>query len=189
MSKIEKNRIQEIKQLHSEIAGYTKITLDKAIRIGELLTAQKAELKHGKFMSWIKDNLPFSDRTARDYMKIFVNREKLKMASVANLTAAYRFLMEGWYIPSPLPPPGKDKPDINCFLKDCIERQITTNAVLKEILENSQYCNEEDLREFFSILNRTIELIKIYKSYFSASDNTRKKDNLILVGDGRLFKD
>jgi hypothetical protein len=59
---------QEIVKLHNEIIDALKMTLRKAIRIGELLTEQKQSLKHGEFAPWIKDNLPFTDRTAQMYM-------------------------------------------------------------------------------------------------------------------------
>lgn len=65
---------------------------DKAIRIGELLFEQKEKLKHGEFIPWTKINLPFSDRTARNYMKLFENQEQLKMESVSNLNSAYKLL-------------------------------------------------------------------------------------------------
>ena len=57
---IEKRRIDEIGQLHNEIIGHLKTSLEKAIRIGELLSEQKDSLKHGEFIPWIKDNLPFA---------------------------------------------------------------------------------------------------------------------------------
>jgi len=37
---LEQSRVAEIVKLHAEIGGYLRMTLDKAIRIGKLLTAQ-----------------------------------------------------------------------------------------------------------------------------------------------------
>ena len=62
---MEKFRIDEIAKLHDEIYGAFKTTLEKAIRIGELLTEQKQNLKHGEFTSWVENNLPFTERTAQ----------------------------------------------------------------------------------------------------------------------------
>ncbi len=55
MKDLEKSRISEISQLHSEIAGYIKVTLEKAIRIGELLAEQKAGMDHGTWLPWMED--------------------------------------------------------------------------------------------------------------------------------------
>jgi hypothetical protein len=66
------------------------MSLEKAIRIGELLTGQKDTLKHGEWLSWIKANLPFSYKTAERYMSCYNKREKLDR--VSNLTHAYSLL-------------------------------------------------------------------------------------------------
>jgi hypothetical protein len=91
-NEIEKSRVAEIVKLHAEIGGYLRMTLDKAIRIGELLTEQKTGLKHGAWLPWIESNLPFSERTAQDYMRFYDRREELKSASVADLRAARKLL-------------------------------------------------------------------------------------------------
>ena len=91
---LEKNRVEEITILHNDIAGHLRQSLDKAIRIGELLKEQKDNLKHGDFMKWVSDNLPFTDRTARNYMRLFENRDKLKTETVSTLTTAYKMLNE-----------------------------------------------------------------------------------------------
>lgn len=98
MLDIGKTRIDEIKTLHLEIMGHLKMSLEKAIKIGQLLTEQKTELKHGEFTPWMKDNLPFTERTARNYMKLFQEKHRLKTETVSDLTSAYRLLSE----PKPL---------------------------------------------------------------------------------------
>ena len=84
--------VNEIKTLHDEIAGHFKQSLEKAIRIGQLLSEQKAELPHGKFTGWINSNLPFTDRTARNYMRLYSNQDKLKTETVSDLTEGYMLL-------------------------------------------------------------------------------------------------
>ena len=101
MNKIEKNRTEEIKDLHERFIETFKKTLDYGIRIGELLMQQKSDLKHGQFGSWIEKNLPFTDRTARNYMRLYRKRDALKTETVSDLTSAYRLLtapkpLEGW---------------------------------------------------------------------------------------------
>lgn len=66
--------------------------LPMAIRIGELLHEQKEALPHGQFTPWIEAHLPFSPRTARNYMRVFEHRERLKTESVSVLTDAYHLL-------------------------------------------------------------------------------------------------
>ncbi len=94
MKALEKSRVAEITLLHSEIGGYIKITIDKAIRAGELLTEQKAELAHGEWLPWIDKNLSFSESTALRYMKVWANRDRIKSVSVTDLTEAYKLLEE-----------------------------------------------------------------------------------------------
>jgi len=50
MKEIALNRAEEISKLHNEIHGHLRMSLQKAIRIGKLLTEQKAGLKHGEFI-------------------------------------------------------------------------------------------------------------------------------------------
>ena len=95
MNEIIKSQIDEIIELHNEMAGLMNVALKKAMRVGELLTRQKEALKHGDFMPWIKANLPFTDRTARRYMQVYEGRELIaKTDSVSDLKAACRLLTE-----------------------------------------------------------------------------------------------
>lgn len=90
----DKSRIEEIYSLHKEIVGNLKSALENAVRIGELLTEQKKILAHGKFMEWVKANLPFNHRTADRYMSVYRHRDELKMDNVTNLSNAYGFLKQ-----------------------------------------------------------------------------------------------
>jgi hypothetical protein len=60
--------------------------------MGHLLSEQKAGLKHGEFIPWVKANLPFAERTARNYMRCHRERDRLKTATVADLKSVYRLL-------------------------------------------------------------------------------------------------
>ena len=92
MANIEKDRMSEITELHNEIEDHLRSSLEKAIRIGELLTDQKTTLEHGEFTPWIKVSLPFTDRTARNYMKLYRERDRLKTEAVSDLKSAYKLL-------------------------------------------------------------------------------------------------
>ena len=89
---IETSRAAEIRRLHEEIGGALRLSVEKAIRIGELLTEQKAGMGHGSWLPWIEANCPFDERTARRYMRLHARREELKSDSVSDLTSAYRLL-------------------------------------------------------------------------------------------------
>jgi hypothetical protein len=93
LSESETDRV-EIKQLHDEICESGKITLDKAIRVGEVLSNRKSKCKHGKWMPWLTENVEFSESTACNYMRLFKNREKIKSATLADLTDAYSLLAD-----------------------------------------------------------------------------------------------
>ena len=69
-----------------------KMTLCKAIRIGELLVAEKRKLKHGGWLAWCEANLVVDQRTARRYAELFRNQAYLKSDSVTDLTSAYGML-------------------------------------------------------------------------------------------------
>ncbi len=86
------NRIQEIRERHAKIGAYLRNTLEEAIRIGELLTAQKADLKHGEWLKWLKGNVPFSQKTAFRYMQLYHRKDELKLVTVTNLQQAYKLL-------------------------------------------------------------------------------------------------
>lgn len=81
------NATQEIIRLHGGIAASMRRSVADAIRIGEILAGEKEQLDHGKFLPWLS-TLPFSERTAQNYMALF--RYKDKTATVADLQTAYR---------------------------------------------------------------------------------------------------
>ena len=120
-TEIEKNRAVEIVSLHGEIEGLLKLSLDKAIRIGELLSEQKANLLHGEFIPWVKANLPFTERTAQNYMKIYNQRALLKNENVSHLTGAYALLTtsnETRLSPDNIESPHSDEWSI--FVRGCL---------------------------------------------------------------------
>lgn len=55
-----------------------------------LAQSQKASLKHGQWLPWVEENLPFDRRTATNYMAVFSKRETV--SHLDNPTDAYRLL-------------------------------------------------------------------------------------------------
>ena len=78
---------EEIIELHSGIYQSLKRTVSDAIRIGQIISEEKDRLEHGQFLPWVS-TLPFAERTARNYMRLYDYRDKT--ASVANLQEAYK---------------------------------------------------------------------------------------------------
>jgi hypothetical protein len=85
---------KEINRLHAELLDAAKISIEKAIRIGKLLTEQKAGVKAegGLWLKWLQGNVGFSADTARRYMGIYEKREEPALRTVRNLKAAYLLL-------------------------------------------------------------------------------------------------
>jgi len=85
---IVKDPIQEINELHLDMCGFAKMSVEKAIRIGQLLTEEKAKLKHSEWIPWFQANIKFGLTTANNYRRLY--RQKDKFTNVVNLTDAYR---------------------------------------------------------------------------------------------------
>jgi hypothetical protein len=64
-----------INAIHHRIEEHFKKSLQLAIEIGEDLTLIKAKIGHGKFGRFVEENLDFKDRTARNYMALFRNKD------------------------------------------------------------------------------------------------------------------
>jgi hypothetical protein len=90
--KLEQDSLMEIRQLHQEICSLAMTALDKAIRIGELLLQEKAKLKHGEWLPWIKENLPFSHNTVNRYKRCYQYRDRLSNYSNLNNLSVDGFL-------------------------------------------------------------------------------------------------
>jgi hypothetical protein len=80
-------------ELHTEIVGSARASLEKAIQVGELIAAIKSDLPHGQFLGYCAEELPgLSKRTIQNYMKVFNNRELLTAQEITDPAAAYRAL-------------------------------------------------------------------------------------------------
>jgi hypothetical protein len=88
MNVIKGDRTQEIKRELAELHSTLKMSVQKAIRIGQLLTEQKEFIGHGLFLKWIEANLDISADTAGRYMKLYVHNDKIR--NLPNLQTAYQ---------------------------------------------------------------------------------------------------
>ena len=88
---VEENKKQII-QLHSEISEYMKISLEKAMKIGELLLEQKKRILRGGYTQWVEANMPFTVRTGQNYTKLFLYKEHLQAEKITSLCDAYAYI-------------------------------------------------------------------------------------------------
>ena len=88
--------IDQVTDLHQEITSHLSQSLRKVIQIGELLDRQEANFKHGEFGAWVSTKLPFSVSRAREYMKVYREREALKEEKVPefSLKKTYELLVQ-----------------------------------------------------------------------------------------------
>lgn len=88
MSELSKDsKVQRIIECHNGIQQSMIDALNYATEAGELLTEQKKRIGHGNFLPWLKANMPFSQKTAWNYMKLYEHQNKLE--NITNLQDAY----------------------------------------------------------------------------------------------------
>jgi Protein of unknown function (DUF3102) len=78
--------------------------MEQAIAAGQLLIEARDALPHGGWLSWLKENVPFSERTAQNYMRL-AKLPEAKSARLADLglapSAALRYVAGAARIPMP----------------------------------------------------------------------------------------
>ena len=97
-------RLSEIVELHELAMDDAKRSIERAIRVGELLSEQKSELNHGEWIPWVEENLPFDRRQASNYMRVFSNQHELNGNSTSHLAEAVQMLAT--------PNPVSERPDV-----------------------------------------------------------------------------
>lgn len=91
MNTLAKNRLNDIADVvnaeHNELETILRDSMAKAVKIGGLLTEAKELAGHGAWGKWLSEHCQFSERSAQNYMRVFVNFPELsKSATVADLT-------------------------------------------------------------------------------------------------------
>jgi hypothetical protein len=142
------NAADEANRLHDEINAAIRTSIQKAIRIGEILTQQKAKCGHGNWIPWFKANIQFSLKTADRYRYLYERRDKFVTITNLGLTDAYRLLTEvsdekhKEVSTEDIPKQVKITPEVGKLLKemltnpeeDCISilQRITKDPILKQ---------------------------------------------------------
>jgi hypothetical protein len=83
-----KDRTEEIRRELVELNQTLKMSVQKAIKIGQLLTEQKEFVGHGGFLAWLESNVNINERTAQRYMAL--HRYRNKTDKLSDLQTAYQ---------------------------------------------------------------------------------------------------
>jgi hypothetical protein len=77
-----------IRAEHDRVEAALTAGLEHAFKAGELLIEAKKRCRHGQWLPWLRDNVPFSERTAQAYARVVKRRKELeaKAQSLADLT-------------------------------------------------------------------------------------------------------
>jgi hypothetical protein len=73
-----------INEAHDRASAFAQSAIEAAMKVGHLLIQAKAEVGHGRWLSWLMTNTSVSERTAQAYMKLA--RDLPKSAVTADLT-------------------------------------------------------------------------------------------------------
>jgi len=87
------NKIVELKDIsveinteHEIVVNACKSAVEHAIKAGELLVKAKSMVNHGQWITWLKDNFSFSERTAQAYMRLAREYPKLEASNPQRVT-------------------------------------------------------------------------------------------------------
>jgi hypothetical protein len=81
------NRVELIRKELNELNASLKMSVQRAITIGRLLSEQKEEMNHGEFLPWLESNFEMGEKTAYRYMGLF--KHERKIVTMTNLQDAY----------------------------------------------------------------------------------------------------
>jgi hypothetical protein len=88
--------ITQINAAHDAVVESGKSSLTNAIRAGELLVSAKECVEHGEWTQWLADNCPnISEETARLYMRLAKNEDKIEKAAEQNGNAVADLSVRG----------------------------------------------------------------------------------------------
>lgn len=74
----------QINAEHGNALRAAGTAIEHAIRVGELLTEAKNNVRHGEWLSWVTGNLSFKERQARKYIQIFDGKAAIESNRTCN---------------------------------------------------------------------------------------------------------
>lgn len=75
---IPQKEIDEVIQWHLEMFDLRRMALNRAIKIGFKLRCWHDLIPHGKWLKWLKANLPIEERMAQRYLQLWDNHEVIE---------------------------------------------------------------------------------------------------------------
>ena len=99
MKEVERSNVERIIEMHSQIMRRARLSLEDAIKIGELLSEEKRKLQHGEWGNWINENLPFTASTAATYMRLYLRKDEFEEKGIADLKGAYKLITPAKRLP------------------------------------------------------------------------------------------
>lgn len=121
-----------IADLHWQIVSNARKSLELAMQIGELLQLQKQRLQHGQWGNWIRAKLPFTQRTANNYVRLHRIRDHIKLENVSNLTEAYDLLT------GPAPMDRSEAERISAQILDILHSLATETVTFVDTLRRTR---------------------------------------------------
>jgi hypothetical protein len=144
---------EQIKKLYFD---YCKISIETAIKMGELLAEIKEQVGHGNFDNWVKDNMPFSRMSANNYVRVYkyslTSEGKITLQKVGlDVTDIYKLLIE--HKPNP-PALIKDQPKPESKVEVMAQEQapkpqsmVFEKAEVKEKTIDEQLCEGLEIQD------------------------------------------
>ena len=114
---------EEIACAHAAVLSAGAEVVERAAEVGRLLLRVKDTLPHGAFLPWVQESCPFSERTARRYLRIYQHLPELReqighgMADLG-LVSALKLLRN----------PAKDEPRPEVDQRTCTLADLTALA-------------------------------------------------------------
>ena len=144
--------VDEIARAHEEALSLAERSLERALRVGELLhhvrsTFPKRAGKGEGFETWVESTLPFSGRMARNYIRAFEHRAEL------NLAVTFKDNLRLLAAPKAIPETGfRNDPDEVDSPAPTMEVQATwTASPDTKPLEGKDEAKAQELAVFFNV--------------------------------------
>ena len=179
---------EELAQKAKEVASKT---IEIAIECGKLLIEQKAKVGHGKWLSWCKANLKFSDKTAERYMSLFrksgglnpilnANDENessnsTQIESVSNLEARKVKTLRQAYIATGILP-ETPKPDPEDKIEPLVVHVRHIDFIVKWYRDTVENKPAKDWKfiEREALINDLTPLMEIYNELIELQENCKQ---------------
>ena len=149
---VPQSTVEEIARTHEEALHLAERSLERALRVGELLhqvrsTFPKRAGKGEGFETWVEDTLPFSGRMARNYIRAWEHRTEL------NLAASFKDNLRLLAAPKAIPATGfrNDEDEADSPVPTMEVKATWTASPDTKPLEGKDEARAQELAVFFNV--------------------------------------